>query len=72
MGWPYGYDHLTYGDARERAKQIQTKLGPGDLMAFYAGMRDVQPFAGLIYALIGLYLVEEIVPALTVPSARWH
>ena len=62
------FEHLTYGDSGERAKQIRTKLGPGDLLVFYAGLRNVQ----LVYALIGLYAVEEIVAAVTVPPARWH
>jgi hypothetical protein len=66
------FEHLTYGDQGERAKQIRTKVGPGDLLVFYAGMRDVQPAAGLVYALIGLYVVDEIVSALTVPTARRH
>jgi hypothetical protein len=66
------FDHLTYGDRGERAKQIRTKLGPGDLLVFYAGMRDVRPSAGLVYAIIGLYVVEDIIPALSVPVARRH
>lgn len=66
------FDHLTYGDQGERAKQIRTKVGRGDLLVFYAGMRDVQPPAGLVYALIGLYVVEDVVSALTVPAARRH
>src|SRR5260221_6320011 len=66
------FDHLTYGDQGERAKQIRTKVGRGDLLGFYAGMRDVQPPAGLVYALIGLYVVEEIIPALTVPVTLRH
>ena len=66
------FDLLTYGDHGERAKQICTKVGSGDLLVFYAGMRDVLPPAGLVYALIGLYVVNQIVPALTVPVARRH
>lgn len=66
------FDHLTYGDQGERAKQIRTKVGPGDLLVFYAGMRDVHPSAQLVYALIGLYVVEDIVSAVTVPAARRH
>lgn len=66
------FDHLTYGDRGERAKQIRTKVGPGDLLVFYAGMRDVRPPARLVYALIGLYVVEDIVSALTVPVTRCH
>src|SRR6185369_6063496 len=66
------FDHLTYGDQGERAKQIQSKLGPGDFLVFYAGLRDVRPAVQLIYALIGFYVVKEIVPALAVPAARQH
>jgi hypothetical protein len=66
------FDHLTYGDQGERAKQIRTKVGRGDLLVFYAGMRDVQPPARLVYAIIGLYVVEDIVLALTVPVGRRH
>lgn len=66
------FDHLTYGDQGERAKQIRTKVGPGDLLVFYAGMRNVRPIAGLVYAIIGLYVVDDIVPALTAPVAYRH
>jgi len=65
------FDHLTYGDQGERAKQIRGKLGKGDLIVFYSGMRDVRPRARLVYALIGLYVIEDIVPAVTVSAAYW-
>jgi len=64
------FSRLTYGDRRERGRQIRDKLGPGDLLVFYAGLRDV---AGgkLVYALIGQLTVESIVSARDVPPARW-
>jgi hypothetical protein len=65
------FGHLTYGDQGERAKQVRAKVGPGDLLVFYAGLRNVQPPGGLVYALIGLYVVDEIVSALAVPPSRW-
>lgn len=65
------FDHLTYGDQGQRAKQIQTKLTDGDLLVFYAGMRDVNG-SGLIYALIGLYVVETILPVHEIPESDWH
>ena len=34
------FRHLTYGDQGQRASQIQTKLTNGDLIVFYAGLRD--------------------------------
>lgn len=66
------FDHLTYGDRRQRAFQIQAHLGPGDLIVFYAGLRDIHPSPRLVYAIIGLYVIDAIVPALAVPSLRWH
>jgi hypothetical protein len=66
------FEHLTYGDQGERAKQISAKVGPNDLLVFYAGMRDVHRPQQLVYALIGLFIVNEIVPAVAVPVARRH
>jgi hypothetical protein len=64
------FDHLTYGDVNERAKQISNKLGSGDLLVFYAGLQSTLPADGLVYALIGLYVIEEIVFAASVPASR--
>ena len=63
------FAHLTYGDRRERGRQIREKLGAGDLLVFYAGLRDVGD-GGLVYALIGLLAVDVIVPARSLPPAR--
>jgi hypothetical protein len=64
------FGHLTYGDRRERARQIREKLGAGDLLVFYAGLRDIHD-GGLVYGLIGLLTVEEIAPARDLPPERW-
>lgn len=64
------FHHLTYGDQGQRAKQIQSKLTDGDLLVFYAGMRDVNG-GGLVYALIGLYVIETILPVHDVPKSHW-
>ena len=64
------FDHLTYGDQGQRAKQIQTKLTDGDLLVFYAGMRNVIG-GGLVYALIGLYVIEAILRVSDVPKSDW-
>src|ERR1017187_3870883 len=66
------FEHLTYGDQGERAKQITSKLGNGDLIVFYAGLADLHPNPQLVYALIGLYVIEDIVRANAVSSPRWH
>jgi len=65
------FSHLTYGDQGERAKQIQSKLGAGDLLVFYAGLADINPAPRLIYAIIGLYVIDDIGPASNVPRVRW-
>jgi hypothetical protein len=65
------FGHLTYGDRRERGRQIREKLGAGDLLVFYAGLRDTRG-GGLVYGLIGLITVEEIVRARDLPPERWN
>ena len=64
------FGRLTYGDRRERGRQIRAKLGGGDLLVFYAGLRDVGD-RRLVYALIGLLTVSAVVPARDIPPDRW-
>lgn len=61
---------LTYGDRRERGRQIREKLRPGDLLVFYAGLRDVRG-GHLVYALIGLLTIDVISAARELPAERW-
>lgn len=66
------FEHLTYGDQGQRAAQIKQKLGLGDLLVFYAGLRDVRPQPNLVYAIIGLYVIDGIVPAHSIePACRF-
>jgi hypothetical protein len=65
------FEHLTYGDQGQRAKQIQSKLREGDLIVFYAGLADTQPGRCLVYALIGLYVIDSIIPATSLPQTAW-
>lgn len=66
------FDQLTYGDQGQRGKRIASFLTKGDLLAFFAGLRPIDgPARPLVYALIGLYAVEEIVPATAVPKSQW-
>jgi hypothetical protein len=62
------FEHLTYGDHRERAKQLRANLNTGDLIVFYAGLCDVRDGARLVYAIIGLFVVEDFVLATRVHS----
>ena len=65
------FEHLTYGDKGERAKQLRAGLGRGDAILFYAGLADVRGASRLVYALVGLLIVEEIVAAADVPREQW-
>jgi hypothetical protein len=60
---------LTYGDQGRRAMQINA-LGAGDFLVFYASLRDVRG-GGLLYALIGLMVIERIVRAVDVAENLW-
>ena len=57
------FRHLTYGDAGERAKQLRKHLSPGDVIVFYAGLRDVAGRRELVYAIIGVFVVEAMMLA---------
>src|SRR6266404_2356353 len=43
------FSYLTYGDQGQRAKQIQSKLGEGDLLVFYAALADTISARRLVY-----------------------
>lgn len=63
---------LTYGDnGARRGKGISTLIS-NDLLAFYAGLRSISSPRKLHYALIGIFVVEEVIRALDVPPKRRH
>lgn len=65
------FDHLTYGDQGQRGRRV-SGLQRGDLLVFFAAMRPVDgPARPLLYALIGLYVIEEMVSAREVPHTLW-
>jgi hypothetical protein len=65
------FEALTYGDQGQRAKQI-CKLQQDDMLVFYASLRDcADHHARLVYALVGLYVVREIVPAKSIERKYW-
>ena len=61
------FEHLTYGDRGERAKQLNSNLQAGDFVCFYAGLKDVHTSKWLVYAIIGVFIIAEIVPATCIP-----
>ncbi|MBV8210039.1 MAG: hypothetical protein JO133_08240 [Burkholderiaceae bacterium] len=64
------FEQLTYGDERQRAKQLRSTVGAGDWIVFYASLLDVHGSSRLVYALIGLFAVEQIAYARDLPTAQ--
>lgn len=64
------FEYLTYGDCGQRGQRIRKELDRGDVVAFYAGLRAVED-KGLVYALIGLFVIDSIVCAAQIPRERW-
>jgi len=66
------FSELTYGDSRPRSKPI-IDMKRGDLLAFYAGLAPTGPTQdNLVYAIVGFYVVDEVVRVKDVPATRWH
>jgi hypothetical protein len=66
------FDSLTYGDNGERRGRGVAALSRGDFIAFFASLRPTTASPQtLLYSLIGFYLVDEVVPASTIPRSRW-
>ena len=65
------FQHLTYGEG-PRAGWLN-RLEADDLVVFYSGFQSVHPARRqpLIYALTGLYVVEEVIGATEIPRERW-
>lgn len=67
------FECLTYGDVGGRRGAGMVGMAAGDLLVFYAGLRPVHPCPHtLVYALVGLYVVREVVPVAAVPAGRWY
>ena len=67
------FTELTYGDVGSRRGAGMRGMAGGDLLAFYAGLRPISACGQrLVYAIVGLYVVDEVVAAADVPRGRWH
>jgi hypothetical protein len=67
------FEYLTYGDVGDRRGAAMATMREGDLLVFYGGLRPLHRCEHkLIYALMGMYVVLEVVPAASVPANRWH
>jgi hypothetical protein len=66
------FEYLTYGDEGGRRGAGMVNMRDGDLLVFYGGMRPIHRSQHkLIYALMGLYVVQEVVHVANVPRKRW-
>ena len=67
------FEYLTYGDEGNKGAQLKN-LGEGDILAFWAGLSLPKPRPrGLVYALIGLYVVaEKPIYAEKIPKEYWY
>ena len=67
------YEHLTYGDVGDRRGSDIRRLGEDDILVFYAGLRPCFPSEDrLFYAIVGLFVVNEVINAADVPNHRIH
>jgi len=67
------FECLTYGDEGGRRGAGMVGMGDGDLLVFYGGLRPVVRCEHrLIYALMGMYVVQEVVSVAEVPQELWH
>jgi len=66
------FEHLTYGDNGANRGAKLKYCERDDLLVFYAGLRPVGDNKRLLYALVGLFVVQEVVEAKRVPQERWH
>jgi hypothetical protein len=65
------FEHLTYGDRGPKGKQLSRTLQRDDLLVFYAGLRDTST-RNLVYAIIGLFVVDRLVNAREQPAIMAH
>lgn len=65
------FEHLTYGDnGAVRGRDVR-KLAAGDLLVFYSGLRSLdRAQRDLVYAITGLYVVDEVLSVHEVASER--
>lgn len=66
------FECLTYGDRGSRRGAGMVGLKKEDLLLFYGGLRPVHVCEhNLIYALMGLFVVQEVLNARDLPRDRW-
>jgi len=67
------YEHLTYGNVGDQRGSHIRALDEGDILVFYAGLRPCTAVRSpLVYAIVGLFVVDEIISAADVPTDQFH
>ena len=84
LGWPGrlngqathldpDFEHLTYGDVGDARGAKLCELADGDLLVFYSGLRPLSPCEHrLIYAIVGIFVVKDVLWASELPRSQWH
>jgi hypothetical protein len=67
------FECLTYGDEGARRGAGMVNMDDGDLLVYYGGMRPIHRCINrLVYALMGVFVVQEVVRVANVPDQRWY
>ncbi len=67
------FHELTYGDDGARRGAVLSTMKTGDIIVFYAGLRPIKRCEHkIVYAIVGLYIVKEVIAAAEVNKKRWH
>ena len=66
------FDHLTYGDDGAARGAGLVGMIEGDLLVFYGGLSPCRPCEHkLVYAIVGLYVVQKVLPVADVAPEDW-
>ena len=67
------FKNMTYGDVDgPRSRLTKTIMKSGDIIVFYAGLKPTKSCEHkLLYAIIGLYVIDEVVSAGNISQDRW-
>lgn len=67
------FEHLTYGDKGLVRGAEMRNMTCGDLVIFYAGLKPIHRCEHkLVYALIGMYVVNSVADVASIPSEKWR
>lgn len=64
------YEHLTYGDLGDVRGRDLRRFTADDLIVFYSAFKSIRGDDELVYAVVGVYVVDEVVFAPSVEDAR--